>query len=49
MTAFICDKKDIDSGQFPIDDLKTFTENTKTVIVIPGYAYIKDGEVKYLQ
>ncbi len=47
--TFICQQKDIDSGQFTIEALKFFTLNTGTRVVIPGHAVIQDGIIKYIQ
>ena len=49
MVTFICQQKDLDSGQFTVEMLKTFTINTGTRVVIPGYAVIQAGEIKYIQ
>ena len=46
MTTFICTQKEIESGQFKIDDLKKMTLKTDCVIIIKKYATIKNGEVE---
>ena len=42
MTTFICDRY-----QYSEEDLKKFTRNTKTRVIIRGYAEIKNGVVHY--
>jgi hypothetical protein len=48
MTTLVCEKKDIDSGQFKIDELKRFTLNTGARILIRGYGEVMAGELKLL-
>lgn len=54
MKCLYCDKKDIDSGQFPIDHLKKFTQNTGSTVIImrgtPAHAWkkIENGEESYI-
>ena len=43
MLTFICDKKDVDSDQFPIDSLKILSINTGIKIIIKDYASIVNG------
>ena len=47
MIAFICDKKDIDSGQFEMDDLEIMTLNTGACVVIRDHGKIINGEFFY--
>lgn len=49
MITFAVDKKDVDSGQFPINHLKQFTMNTDSKVIIRSYAEIVNGEIKYFQ
>jgi len=48
MMAFLLHLKDIESGQFDIEELKKFSVNTGFDVLIVDYAVIKDGELKYL-
>lgn len=43
MLTFVCDKKDVDSGQFTIDSLKMLSKNASIQIIVRGYATITDG------
>lgn len=48
MNIFHCDKKEIESGQFSIDELKEFSKkNWIDEIIIPYFAVIINGEIEY--
>lgn len=47
--VFVCNKKDIDSGQFPIEDLKYFSSNANVKIMIKDYAFIEHGEMELIE
>ena len=49
MTVFTCTKKEIDSGQFPLEELKIFTVNTGAVVHVAKFAIIENGKVNYFQ
>jgi hypothetical protein len=48
MLTFACEKRIIDSGQFKIEDLKKFSINTSSKIIIPGFAIIESGKIEYI-
>ena len=41
-------KKLVESGQFPIRGLKAYSIVTDTKIIIPRYAEIEKGKIKYI-
>lgn len=48
MITLFAEKKDIESGQFPIQELQAFSERTGARVVIRGYAKIEQGIITYL-
>ena len=43
---FSCEKKDVDSGQFSIEQLKEFSIKPEIeIVIIPGLAVIQDGKL----
>ena len=49
MVLFTTNKKEVDSGQFPIEQLQEFSKNTKSIVAIKDYAVIIDGVVSFYQ
>lgn len=49
MITFTIEKKHVDSGQFPIKDIKQFSINTGIHVVIIKYAEIINGKMRLLQ
>jgi hypothetical protein len=43
MITFVCEKKDVDSEQFPLDSLKILSINVGIKIIIKNYATIVNG------
>ena len=49
MVLSTTDKKEVDGGQFPIEQLQEFSKNTKSIVAIKDYAVIIDGVVSFYQ
>lgn len=47
--VFVASRKEINSGNYKIDELKTFSKNTGIRVLIPKYAEIENGKIKYLE
>lgn len=47
--VFVASKKQIISGNYNLPDLKTFSKNTGVRVLIPNYAEIENGNIKYLE
>ena len=47
MVLFTTNKKEVDSGQFPIEHLQVLSRNTKAIVAIKDYAVIVDGVVSF--
>jgi len=45
---FVTSKRNIDSGLFDIEKLKKFSINNNVKVLIPNYAEIENGNIKYL-
>ena len=47
MVLFTTDKKEVDGGQFPIEQLQELSRNTKAIVAIKDYAVIVDGVASF--
>jgi hypothetical protein len=48
MITFVCQKSEVQSGQFPIDELQKFSKRTGATVVIRDYAIITYGIIQWL-
>jgi len=49
MITLITDKKDVDSGQYPIEDLQEFSKRHKSTVIIRDYARIHNGTINFVR
>jgi len=48
MITLVCQKSEVQSGQFPIDELQKFSKRTGAKIIIRNYAIIRDGVISFI-
>ena len=48
MITLFCEKKDVESGQFPIEHLQSFGKRTGATIIVRDYAIITYGIIQWL-